>query len=294
MPEDDARGHGRDATMAAAIAVGSEFAGYRIHSLLGRGATGSVYLADDLRLKRKVALKVLAPEREHKAAFRERFLRDSQLAGSLRHANVIPIYEAGASGGLLYIAMRYIEGSDLRRLLTDGPLPPERAIGLTAQIAAALDAAHERGLVHRDVKPSNVLIDSSGHAFLTDFGVMRRVHEGSSGEDGPSETVDYVAPEQIQDAEVDGRADTYALGCVLHECLLGKAPFAQDSVVLTLFDHLETDPPRPRGLEQVIPKALAKDPAERYTSGTELVEAARRALGLNGQSCSSRCSRCCS
>jgi Protein kinase domain len=239
-----------------------------------------VYLAEDTRLKRKVALKVLASGLAADEGFRDRFLGESELAASLDHANVIPIYEAGESGGLLFIAMRYVDGSDLTRLLEDGPLPPARALALAAQVAAALDAAHARGLVHGDVKPSNVLVDRADHAYLADFGLTRPAHEAHAPQPGLQGTVDYVAPEQIEGREVDGRADAYSLGCLLHECLTGVPPFPHDSDVATLFAHLQTAPPGPHPLEQVLPRALAKDPADRYASSSEMVEAARQAFGL--------------
>jgi Protein kinase domain len=243
-----------------------------------------VYLADDLRLKRKVALKVLARGRDTDAVFRARFLRESELAASLDHASVIPIYEAGEAGGLLFIAMRYVNGSDLGRLLLDGPLEPRRAIELGEQIAAALDAAHDSGLVHADVKPSNVLIDAAGHAYLADFGLTTRLQDRTAPQHGLQGTVDYIAPEQIEGKEADGRADAYSLGCLLHECLTGAPPFHDDSDVATLFGHLHAPPPNTPGAGDALARALAKDPADRYASCSEMVEAARHALGLNSRS----------
>jgi DNA-binding beta-propeller fold protein YncE/tRNA A-37 threonylcarbamoyl transferase component Bud32 len=261
---------------------GTVLAGYRVEALLGRGGMGVVYLAEDLRLKRRVALKLLAPELSESEAFRERFLRESELAASLDHPNVVPIYEAGEAEGRLYIAMRYVEGDDLKALLADGPLEPERAVALVGQVAAALDAAHERALVHRDVKPSNVLVDRSGHAYLGDFGLTRLLAEPSLGVPVGSSlgTPDYVAPEQIRGEELDGRADVYSLGCLLYEALSGRPPFARESEAALLFAHLEEQPPSLPGLEDVLPRALAKDREERYTTATALVGDAREALGL--------------
>src|SRR5262245_61397991 len=206
--------------------VGTELAGYRIESLLGWGGMSVVYVAEDLRLKRKVALKLLAAELAEDDSFRDRFLQESELAASIDHPNIVPIYEAGATDGALFIAMRYVEGRDLKKRLGHGRLQPGDAIGIVAQVASALDAAHARGLVHRDVKPSNVLLDrgarpdGSDHVYLADFGITKRVSE--EGEDGHLlGTIDYVAPEQIAGDAVDGRADIYSLGCVLYECLAG-------------------------------------------------------------------------
>src|SRR5882672_295247 len=263
------------------LASGSELAGYRIESLLGRGGMGVVYRAHDLALDRKVALKLLAPELAGDIRFRERFLRESRLAASLDHPGIIPIYDAGEVGGQLYIAMRLVEGTDLKRLLAEeGVLAPERTLRLLEQVADALDAAHERGLVHRDVKPSNVLVDERRHCYLADFGLSRRLSDqGVPAAGGRSiGTVDYVAPEQIRGDPLDGRADLYSLGCLLYECLAGLPPFTGGSDTAVVFAHLEEDPPTLPGLETVLAKAMAKEPAERYQSGHELVVAAREAL----------------
>jgi WD40 repeat protein/tRNA A-37 threonylcarbamoyl transferase component Bud32 len=270
--------------------VGTELAGYRIESLLGWGGMSVVYLAEDLRLKRRVALKVLATSLAEDETFRDRFLRESELAASIDHPNIVPIYEAGATEELLFIVMRYVEGRDLRGRLQHGRLDPGEATGILAQVASALDAAHARGLVHRDVKPSNVLLDTgarpdgSDHVYLADFGLTRRVSEEVGiGEDGHlMGTIDYVAPEQIAGEEIDGRADVYSLGCVLYQCLVGQPPFRRDSDIAVVFAHLETEPPPPSAarpelpaaLDAVIARALAKEPAERYASCRELARAA--------------------
>ena len=270
--------------------VGTELAGYRIESLLGVGGMSVVYVAEDLRLKRRVALKLLASRLAEDASFRDRFLRESELAASIDHPNIVPIYEAGTTEDLLFIAMRYVEGRDLKERLQRGRLEPGDAIGILAQAASALDTAHARGLVHRDVKPSNVLLDpgarpdGSDHVYLADFGITKRISEETrAGEDGHLlGTIDYVAPEQIAGEEIDGRADVYSLGCVLYECLVGQPPFRRDSELAVVFAHLDADPPvasagrpeLPAALDGVIARALAKEPAERYASCRELARAA--------------------
>jgi WD40 repeat protein/tRNA A-37 threonylcarbamoyl transferase component Bud32 len=270
--------------------VGTELAGYRIESLLGWGGMSVVYLAVDLRLKRRVALKLLAASLAEDESFRDRFLRESELAASIDHPNIVPIYEAGTTEDLLFIAMRYVEGSDLKEGLQRGRLDPAEAIGILTQLASALDAAHARGLVHRDVKPSNVLLDTgarpdgSDHVYLADFGLTRRVSEEAGiGDDGAlMGTIDYVAPEQIAGDQIDGRADVYSLGCLLYECLVGEPPFRRDSDLAVVFAHLEAEPPAPSerrpelpaALDAVIARALAKEPAQRYPSCREFARAA--------------------
>jgi WD40 repeat protein len=270
--------------------VGTKLAGYRIESLLGWGGMSVVYLAEDLRLKRRVALKLLAASPAGDESFRDRFLRESELAASIDHPNIVPIYEAGPAEDILFIAMRYVDGRDLKERLRRGRLDPADAIGILAQVASALDAAHARGLVHRDVKPSNVLLDTgarpdgSDHVYLADFGLTKRVSEEAGiGDDGHlMGTIDYVAPEQIAGEEVDGRADVYSLGCVLYECLVGQPPFRRDSDLAVVFAHLETESPAPSAgrpelpaeLDGVIARALAKEPDERYASCREFARAA--------------------
>jgi YVTN family beta-propeller protein len=265
------------------LARGTRLADYRVEALLGRGGMSVVYLAEDLRLKRKVALKVLAPALADDERFRERFLRESELAASIDHANVIPIYEAGEADGSLFIAMRYVEGATLKLLLRDCPLPAERTIALVSQVASALDAAHARGLVHGDVKPSNVLVDRADHAYLADFGLTKRLADEHTplGEPQVVGTIDYVAPEQIRGDEVDGRTDVYSLGCLLYECLTGEQPFQRRSDLAVLYAHLEDEPPQSGSpADPVVARALAKSPDERYQTCGELVEAARNALGI--------------
>jgi streptogramin lyase/predicted Ser/Thr protein kinase len=260
--------------------IGAELLGYRIESVLGRGGMSVVYLAEDLRLRRRVALKLLAPRLAEDDAFREGFLAESQLAASLDHPNVVPIYAAGEAGDELYIAMRYVEGRDLKELIREGPLDKERSVRICAQVADALDFAHSRQLVHRDVKPSNVLLDVTEHVYLADFGLTKRTGDARTLEPGLFGTIDYVAPEQIRGEDVDGRADVYALGCLLYECSSGTAPFRRGSDAATLYAHLEEEPPTLPGLEEVLRKALAKEPDERYATCGELIDDARSALGI--------------
>jgi YVTN family beta-propeller protein len=254
---------------------------------------GEVFLVRDVRLGRPVALKVLAANVAEDERFRERLLRESRLAASLDHPNVIPIYEAGEEDGRLFIAMRYVPGGDLKKLLRgEGALDPARAVALFEQIAEALDAAHRHGLVHRDVKASNVLLDREGgreHCYLADFGLTQSASERGPADGQLMGTVDYVSPEQIRGDEVAGSADVYALGCMLFECLTGEAPFRRRSEVATLFAHLEEDPPSasarnsslPAAIDPVLARALAKEPDQRQSSCAELVADARAALGLD-------------
>ena len=265
--------------------IGDSLLGYEIEALIGRGGMGVVYRARDRALDRKVALKLIAPELAAFTGFRARFLAESRLAASLEHPNVVPIYAAGEQDDLLYIAMRYVEGSDLKRILMDGPLPPDRTIAICSQVASALDAAHELGLVHRDVKPSNVLVDPHDHAFLVDFGLTRLVSDIGQVPVATSSlgTIEYIAPEQIRGDRIDGRTDVYSLGCVLHECITGEPPFPHASEVALLFAHLEEEPPATSSLGDVLAKALAKDPDDRYATCGELVDAAATALGVAHQ-----------
>jgi serine/threonine-protein kinase len=273
--------------------VGTELAGYRIQELVGRGGMGVVYRALDVRLDRRIALKLLAADLAEDDRFRARFLREARLAAAIEHPNIIPVYEAGEADGVLYLAMRYVEGMDLGELLAPGrPLDPERALALLTPIAAALDAAHVRGLVHRDVKPSNVLIagDSEDGVFLCDFGLSKRATSlsGLTAADQLLGTMHYVAPEQIEGRPVDGRADVYALGAVLFEAFAGRTPYPRDTDVAVLWAHMQEPPPAvtalrpelPSGLDEVLVRALAKDPSERYATASELVDAARAELGL--------------
>jgi hypothetical protein len=266
--------------------IGSDFLGYRIEALLGRGGMSVVYRARHTALDRNVALKLLAPDLSEDARFRERFLTESKLAASLDHPSIVPVYDAGEVEGQLYIAMRHVEGSDLGQLLRDeGALEPKRALLLVGQLADALDFAHGRGLVHRDVKPSNALLDLREHAYLADFGLTKSASDRSAATATGRivGTVDYAAPEQIEGRPVDGRADVYSLGCLLYECLTGEAPFPRESELAVLWAHVHEPPPKVAAypeLEPVIGKALAKDAAGRFDTCRELVDAAGDALGL--------------
>ena len=266
--------------------IDTEVGGYRIVAPLGRGATSVVYRAEHVRLGRAAALKLLAPALGEDD-FRERFLRESRLAASLDHPNIVPVYDAGDQDGLLYIAMACVEGSDLRALLVqEGRLPLRRALRIVGQIASALDAAHARGLVHRDVKPGNILVGPGDRALLSDFGVVKELAASGTTRTGSFVgTIAYCAPEQIEGSDVDARADQYALACVLYECLVGTSPFHRSSDVAVLNAHLHASPPRltkaapdlPAALEPVLAKALSKSPLDRYGSCGEFVAAARSA-----------------
>jgi streptogramin lyase len=280
-------------------AIGSDFVGYRIDELIGRGGMGVVYRAFDRRLKRTVALKLVAPSLARDERFRARFARESELAMSLEHPNVVPIYDAGDVDGSVYLAMRLVDGTDLRSLLrSDGALEPPRAAAICAQIASALDAAHARGLVHRDVKPSNVLLDSAEHVYLADFGLTRRhADQAAEGVDDRSlGTPAYLAPEQLEGDPVDGRADVYSLACLLYECLTGEAVFPRSSRLAVAWAHLEEEPPRPsrrrpelpEAIDAVIARGMAKDPDERYPTCGELAARAEEALGLRRAGLSAR------
>jgi streptogramin lyase len=278
--------------------IGDTLAGYRIDAFIGAGGMGEVYRALDTSLDRNVALKVLVPRLADDERFRERFLRESRLAASLDHPNVIPVYEAGEAEGRLFIAMRFVEGTDLRHVLDDeGVLEPERALALLAPVAGALDTAHAKGLVHRDVKPANILVaaepasDPPEHVYLSDFGLTTL--SSHPGEAGPfTGTADYAAPELVTGGPIDGRTDVYALGCVLFECLTGEPPFHGESVMAVLWGHVNDPVPSasernanlPQPIDAVLQKALAKEPAERYTSSRELIESARDALGITTSS----------
>ncbi len=266
--------------------VGEEFAGFRILSSVARGGMGVVFRAEQRRPRRPVALKVLAPELSASPEYRERFRRESELAASIEHPNVVPVYAVDEHEGRLFIAMRYIEGTDLQRL-GDGPLGPGRAARIVAQIGTALDAAHAKGLVHRDVKPANILIadpDGDEHAYLSDFGIARPVAagEGLTRTGAWVGTVDYMAPETIEGRTIDARADVYSLGCVLFHALTGQAPFPGKSEVSKMWAHLNEPPPTPSAfagglppdLDTVVQRAMAKEPNERYPSAGDLGQAA--------------------
>jgi hypothetical protein len=279
--------------------VGDEFAGYRTRAVLGRGGMSVVYQAENLRLSSVIALKVLAPELAADDVFRARFLEESRIAASLNHPNVIPIYDMGSYDGLLYIAMRYVSGTDMRQIIKKrGRILPATALFLVGQAARALDAAHRKGLVHRDVKPGNLLIERGSdeadpdHVYLADFGITKHAmsRSGLTSTGQFLGTIDYVAPEQIRGMSVLGQADQYSLGCVLYECLTGRVPFEKDLDAAIIWAHVEETPTRPTVLrpelppeiDEVFARVLAKRPDERYGSCREFVQAARVALGIFG------------
>ena len=272
----------------AAPGVGETFGDYTIESVLGRGGMGTVYLATQARLGRKVALKVITPELAYDDDFRARFLRESQLAASLDHPNVIPIYDTGEVDGVLYLAMRYVSGSSLQVMIrTRGELPVAETLRVAEQIGSALDAAHRAGLVHRDVKPANILVaEPDDHAYLCDFGLAKRTSSSALTRTGSFlGSVDYCAPEQIEGRPVDGRADVYSLGSVLFHCLTGVRPYARDTEFAVLQAHLTDPPPTvsavrpglPRSLDEVVATAMAKDPNDRYRTAGGLVAGFREA-----------------
>src|SRR4051794_14401897 len=254
---------------------------------------GVVYRATQLGLDRTVALKVVAPAFAHDEEFRARFQRESKLAASIEHPNVIPVYEAGEHDGTLFLAMRFVDGTDLKSLLTrEGRLEPLRAARFVGQIAAALDAAHAAGLVHRDVKPANALLASQDHVYLTDFGLTKRAASGSAmTKTGQMVgTVDYVAPEQVEGGSVDARTDVYSLACVFYHLLTGQVPFDKPTEMAKLFAHVHEDPPRPSetvpglpgAVDDVIWRGMAKEPSKRYLSAGDLGRAALAAAEHRG------------
>jgi hypothetical protein len=281
--------------------VGDEFAGYRLLAVLGRGGMSTVYRAENPRLGNVIALKVMATELAGDDVFRARFLEESRIAAGLNHPNVVPIHDSGSSDGLLYIAMRYVTGTDLRQLLKmRGRMPAETAVFLLSQAARALDAAHRRGLVHRDVKPGNLLVEQASddadpdHVYLTDFGITKHAaeHTGLTDTGQFMGTVDYIAPEQIRGLSVLGTADQYSLGCVLYECLTGRVPFERDMNAAIIWAHVEEQPIQPtmlrpglpRAVDEVFARVLAKKPGDRYESCREFIAAAREALGSQAES----------
>jgi serine/threonine protein kinase len=277
------------------LAPGSQVAGYLLESQIGAGGMAVVFRARDERLSRMVALKVLAPGLAADDAFRQRFIRESRAAAAVDDPHIIPVYEAGESGGVLFIAMRLVVGGDLRSvMLREGPLTPERAAALLSPVASALDAAHAADLVHRDVKPANVLVDARPgrpeHVYLSDFGLSKRAAAavGLTGSGQFMGTAEYAAPEQINGRPVSGQADQYALACVVFEALSGAAPFARPEPMAVLWAHLSEPPPSlvmmrpdlPRGVDRILTRALAKEPHHRYDSCREFIDELRVAFGL--------------
>jgi serine/threonine-protein kinase len=275
-----------------AMAIGPEsvIAGYRLVSLIGRGGMGVVYEGVQLTLDRPVALKLIDPARVDDEDLRRRFVRESHVAAALEHPHVIPVYEAREDDGLLFIAMRLVRGPSLADvLLAQAPLPPARAATLVAQIASALGSAHARGLVHRDVKPANILLHEGEHAYLTDFGITFEMSgDGLTAAGERIGTVDYMSPEQCRGEAVGPASDIYSLGCVLCEALTGRVPFAAGNEAMRLAAHLKTPPPIaserwpsvPPEMDLVILTALAKDPQRRYVSADAFAAAVTRAAGI--------------
>lgn len=269
--------------------TGRRLGHYKIDGVLGRGGMSVLYRATDVRLGRKVALKVMGEHITGDAEFRERFVDEARNTSAIDHANIVPLYDFGEVDGMLYIAMRLVDGSDLAGLVQDGPVSPGRALELLGQVAGALDTLHEQGLVHLDLKPANVLVTSresaNEHVYLADFGLTRRGatgHRTSSGDFLGSPT--YAAPEHLRGESVDGRTDLYALACMLFACLTGRAPF-RGEVQEIIQGHLGADPPAvssiavlPPAIDGVLRTGMAKTPEQRFSTCTELIAAARAAL----------------
>ncbi|WP_425524770.1 protein kinase domain-containing protein [Saccharopolyspora ipomoeae] len=270
--------------------TGRKLGHYKIDGVLGRGGMSVMYRATDVRLGRKVALKVMGEHITGDSEFRERFVDEARNTSAIDHANIVPLYDFGEVDGMLYIAMRLVEGTDLAGLISDGPISPKRTLELLGQIAEALDMLHERGLVHLDLKPANVLVTSREsvheHVYLADFGLTRRGatgHRTSSGDFLGSPT--FAAPEHLRGEPVDGRTDQYALACVLFACLTGRPPFG-GSVQEVIQGHLGAEPPTPGSLvllpppiDDVLRRGMAKRADQRYATCQDLVAAARAALG---------------
>lgn len=260
------------------LSKGSQFAGYEVDSVVGVGGIGILYRARQLKLDRPVALKLVEPEHARDPVVRERLRREARAVAALDHPNVVPLYEAGEQNGTVYIATRWVEGTELGSMIHEsGPLDSVRAAKIAAQIAAALELTHERGLVHRDIKSSNVIVTSEDHVYLTDFGLAKRTETaaGLTGGDQMLGSVDYVAPEAIEGIEPDSRSDIYSLGCVLYEMLTGEPPFAgEKGGMAKMYAHVNADPPSvrarrpdvPAALEQAMLGAIAKTPETRPTA----------------------------
>jgi hypothetical protein len=273
--------------MSTVLRTGQTIAGYRVEDLLAGGGMGVVYRATQLSLGRTVALKVLAPHLSADPEFRERFRREAAMQARLEHPHIVTVYEAGESEEGLFLALKYVEGTDLRRLIESGELSPTRALDLLEQVASALDAAHELGLVHRDVKPQNVLVGSRDRAYLADFGLTKSDDVRELTKAGTYVgSLDYVSPEQVRGEPVTEASDRYAFAAMLYECLAGEVPYVRDTEAAVLYAHVSEPPPRlsahrpelPAELDAVVARGLAKQPTERYPSATELVNAAQTAL----------------
>ena len=270
--------------------VGSVVAGHRIERLVGKGGMGVVYEATELALERPVALKVISPELANDVTFRRRFIAESKRAAAIDHPNVIPVYRADKAADVLFQTMRLVVGEDLRSVIVrEGALDPARVARITLQVAGALDAAHARGVVHRDVKPANVLLAEGDHVYLTDFGLSKRTggHDESSVSTGLVGTLNYIAPEQIRGAPVDARTDVYGLGCVVFKMLTDSVPFDVETEEAKMWAHLSTPPPAldelrpglPAGLGEAVAAALRKEPDQRPASAGEFARAIADAVG---------------
>jgi Protein kinase domain len=264
---------------------GSTLAGYRITGILGQGGMGVVYEAEQITLSRTVALKVLAPHLSDDVLFRERFRREGQLQANIDHPHIVTVYEAGDSDEGVFIAMRLIRGPNLKDMIVSRELDPGRTIRILTPIAEALDAAHEAGLIHRDIKPQNILVAGRDHAFLADFGLTKGAGEKSLTKTGQFVgTFDYISPEQVKGEKATHRSDVYALAAVLYECLTGVVPFPKDSEAAVLYAQMADPPPKvtdqrpelPISLDEVIARGMAKDPAERYGSCGQLLMETKR------------------
>ena len=277
--------------MSGGFEPGQRFGDFEIIEVAGEGGMGVVYRARQITLERIVALKVISPHVADAPDFTDRFRRESRLAASIDHPHVVSVHSAGELEGRAYIAMQWVDGTGLERLLAGGrPLEEARMRRIISQLAGALDTSHAKELVHRDVKPPNVLVRSisgTDHAYLTDFGIARRVDVGATGLTRTGQTVGtvgYMAPEQIRGERSDGRADLYSLGCVLYQCLTGRRPFEHDSEVAVMFAHVNEERPRPSTVrpelarfDDVVSRALALEPEDRFQTGAELAEALGRA-----------------
>jgi serine/threonine-protein kinase len=272
---------------------GTIVSGYRIDGMLGEGGMGAVYQATQLSLNRVVALKLLAANLGDDAGFRARFEREGQVQAALDHDHIVSVYEAGQSEYGLFLAMRLIPGPTLKHLILDGLLDPRRSVRLLAQVANALDSAHRAGLIHRDIKPQNILIGDRDHAYLADFGLIKAPDEARlTGTGQFIGTIDYVAPEQIQGEPATPASDIYALTGVLYECLTGEVPYPKPSEAATLHAHVMQPPPvlterrpdLPPALDGVIAQGMAKDPWSRPSTAAELIQAASRALSSSASS----------
>ncbi|MEV5239164.1 serine/threonine-protein kinase [Streptomyces cinnamoneus] len=277
-----------------AAMIGRQIGVYRLESEIGRGGMATVYRATDLRLDRTVALKLMSPEIARNETFRERFAQESRVAAAIDHPHIVPVFDAGEAEGKLYIAMCYVAGQDLAALLArEAPLPLAKALRIATQVASALDAAHAHDLVHRDVKPGNILVakgtdsDHPEHVYLTDFGLTKKSLSltGFTRVGMVVGTLDYAAPEQISGKPVDGRCDVYSLACVVFEMLTGAPPFPRDDDRALFYAHQYEAPPRlsehrsglPDGVDEVLAAALAKAPDDRYDSCLAFMTALRRA-----------------